>query len=119
MILDHCGKPGIAEGEIKQYIEDVNELSQHHNLWIKLSDLPVEADHEKWTDDDLKPYIDATIEAFGFDRTIYAGDYPICLQATTLTRWVEVLDRALAGSSEEELRKFYRNNANDFYRLGL
>ncbi len=119
MILDHCGKPGIAEGEIKQYKEDVSELSKHHNLWIKLSDLPVEADHKKWTDDDLKPYIDATIDAFGFDRTIYAGDYPICLQATTLTRWVEVLDWALAGSSEEELRKFYRNNANEFYRLGL
>ena len=119
MILDHCGKPGIAEGEIKQYKDDVSELSQHHNLWIKLSDLPVEADHKTWTDDDLKPYIDATIEAFGFERTIYAGDYPICLQATTLTRWVEVLDRALAGSSKEELRKFYRNNANDFYRLGL
>tara|TARA_A100001011_G_C14216601_1_gene802328 strand:- start:240 stop:1115 length:876 start_codon:yes stop_codon:yes gene_type:complete len=119
MILDHCGKPGIAEGEIQQYKDDIAELSKHPNLWIKLSDLPVEADHETWTDDDIKPYIDATIDAFGFDRTIYAGDYPICLQATTLTRWVDVLDRALAGSSEEELRKFYRNNANAFYRLGL
>ena len=64
-------------------------------------------------------YVDATIDAFGFERTIYAGDYPICLQATSLTRWVEVLDLLLAGSSEEELRKFYRNNANDFYRLFL
>ena len=119
MILDHCGKPGIAEGEIQQYKDDVFELSQHPNLWIKLSDLPVEADHKTWTDDDIKPYIDATIEAFGFDRTIYAGDYPICLQATSLTRWVEVLDRALVGSSEQELKKFYRENANNFYRLGL
>ncbi|MGP1396062.1 MAG: amidohydrolase family protein [Inquilinaceae bacterium] len=119
MILDHCGKPGIAEGAIAQYRDDVAALSQHPNLWIKLSDLPVEADHQTWTESDLKPFIDATIEAFGFDRTIYAGDYPICLQATTLPRWVEVLDRALAGSSPTELRKFYRDNANDFYRLGL
>lgn len=119
MILDHCGKPGIAEGELEQYKHDIAELSQHPNLWIKLSDLPVEADHETWTDDDIKPYIDATIEAFGFNKTIYAGDYPICLQATTLTRWVDVLDRALVGSSDEELRKFYRDNANNFYRLDL
>ncbi len=119
MILDHCGKPGIAEGELEQYKDDIAELSQHPNLWIKLSDLPVEADHETWTDEDIKPYIDATIEAFGFNKTIYAGDYPICLQATTLTRWVDVLDRALVGSSDEELRKFYRDNANNFYRLGL
>ena len=76
MILDHCGKPGIAEGEINQFKDDLAELSKHPNLWIKLSDLPVAADHETWTDDDIKPYIDATIDAFGFDRTIYAGDYP-------------------------------------------
>lgn len=119
MILDHCGKPGIAEGAIAQYRDDVAALSQHPNLWIKLSDLPVEADHQTWTETDLRPFVDATIEAFGFDRTIYAGDYPICLQATTLPRWVEVLDHALSGSSPTELRKFYRDNANDFYRLGL
>ena len=119
MILDHCGKPGIEEGALQQYQEDVAELSQHPNLWIKLSDLPVEADHRNWNDSDLRPYIDSTIEAFGFDRTIYAGDYPICLQATTLSRWVDVLDRAFAGCSKEEIRKFYRENANSFYRLGL
>jgi L-fuconolactonase len=119
MILDHCGKPGIQEGEIEQYRSDVKELAQHPNLWIKLSDLPVEANHQSWTESDLRPYIDATIETFGFDRTIYAGDYPVCLQATTLTHWVDVLDRAFTGTSQSELRKFYRDNANAFYRLGL
>jgi L-fuconolactonase len=119
MILDHCGKPGIAEGAIAQYHADVTELSKHPNLWIKLSDLPVEADHQTWTEDDLRPYIDATIETFGFDRTIYAGDYPICLQATSLPRWVDTLDSALSGVTLGELKKFYRDNANLFYKLGL
>ncbi len=119
MILDHCGKPGIEEGELQQFKEDLTELSNHPNLWIKLSDLPVEANHKNWTDEDIMPYIDTTIETFGFDRTIYAGDYPICLQATSLVRWVSLLDRAFSGCSEEEIRKFYRENANSFYRLGL
>ena len=119
MILDHCGKPGIKEGALAQYRSDVRELSQVPNLWIKLSDLPVEADFDTWTDATLRPYIDATFENFGFDRTIYAGDWPICLQATTLPRWVEVLDRALVGVPQGDRRKFYRDNANSFYRLGL
>jgi len=119
MILDHCGKPGIKEGALAQYRDDIKELSKVPNLWIKLSDLPVEADFKTWTEADLRPYIDATFENFGFDRTIYAGDWPICLQATTLPRWVDVLDRALAGVSERDRRKFYRDNANNFYRLGL
>ena len=119
MILDHCGKPGIKEGKIDQYRDDIRDLAQHPNMWIKLSDLPPYADPENWTDADLRPYIDATIEHFGFERTIYAGDWPICLQATSLTRWVETLDAAFKGVDEADLRAFYRNNANDFYRLGL
>ena len=119
MILDHCGKPGIKEGALTQYRDDIRDLASHPNMWIKLSDLPPYADPENWTDEDLRPYIDATIETFGFERTIYAGDWPICLQATSLPRWVDTLDKAFAGSSEDDLRKFYRQNANEFYRLGL
>jgi L-fuconolactonase len=121
LILDHCGKPGIAEGAIAQYRDDVAELARHPNLWIKLSDLPVEADKENWTEADLRPFIEATLESFGVERTIYGGDYPVCLQATTLPRWVDVLDQAFAGLglSEADTRKIYRDNANSFYRLGL
>ncbi|MGR3291116.1 MAG: amidohydrolase family protein [Paracoccaceae bacterium] len=119
MILDHCGKPGIKEGAIKQYRADIGELAQHPNMWIKLSDLPPYADPENWTDEDLRPFIDATVDCFGFERTIYAGDWPICLQATSLSRWVDTLDSAFAGESVSDTRKFYRDNANDFYRLGL
>ena len=119
LILDHCGKPGIAEGALAQYREDVADLARAPNLWIKLSDLPVEADHDAWTEADLRPYIDATFEAFGVERTIFAADWPICLQATTVPRWVEVLDRATEGFSDGERRAFFRGNADRFYRLGL
>jgi L-fuconolactonase len=99
----------------------VRELARRPNLWIKLSDLPVEADFESWTDEDIRPYIEATLDAFGPSRTIFAGDWPICLQATTMTGWVDLLDRAFAdiGLSDTEKRAIYRNNANSFYRLGL
>ncbi|MEI6098138.1 MAG: amidohydrolase family protein [Alphaproteobacteria bacterium] len=121
MILDHCGKPGIAEGALDQYRADVAALSKHRNLWIKLSDLPIEANLKTWTEADLRPYIAATLEAFGPERTIFAGDYPICLAATTMTGWVDLLDRAFAdlGLSDTEKRAIYRDNANRFYRLGL
>jgi L-fuconolactonase len=121
LILDHCGKPGIKSGAIAQYRDDIADLAKHPNLWIKLSDLPVEADQQHWTEADLRPFIAATIDTFGMDRIIYGGDYPVCLQATTLPRWVEVLDRAFAdlGLSLTDTRKIYRHNANAFYRLGL
>ena len=54
-------------------------------------------------------------------RTIYAGDYPILLQSTSIPEWVQVLDNAFAdlGLSEAETRKIYRDNAIKFYRLDL
>ncbi len=121
LILDHCGKPGIQEGAIAQFHDDLSFLSKRKNLWIKLSDLPVEADVKNWTEADLHPFIAATLEYFGPSRTIFAGDYPILLQATSMTQWVDLLDRAFAdlGLSASEARAIYRDNANSFYRLGL
>jgi L-fuconolactonase len=119
MILDHCGKPGIKEGAIGEYRRQIAELAKRPNVVCKLSDLPVEADWENWTEADLRPFIDATVEAFGVDRLIFAADWPVCLQAASIPRNVAVLDRALAGLSEADRRKIFRDNANRFYRLGL
>jgi len=121
LILDHCGKPGIADGAITQFREDMAALSKRRNLWVKLSGLTVEADPARWTDADLRPYIAATLDTFGPARMIFGGDYPILLQATTMSGWVEVLDRAFAdlGLSDSETRAIWRDNANAFYRLGL
>jgi L-fuconolactonase len=97
----------------------MNDAADHPNVVCKLSDLPVEADWTQWTEADLAPYIEVTIDAFGAHRVIYGGDWPVCLQATSLQRWVEVLDKTLADLSDRELRMIYRDNANHFYRLGL
>jgi L-fuconolactonase len=120
MILDHCGKPGIAQGAIAQYRDDIRDLARYPNMYVKLSDLPPYAGPD-WTEADLRPYIEATLEHFGPERTIYAGDYPILLQSTNMTEWVEILDRAFfdLGLNAADTRKIYRDNANRFYRLGL
>jgi L-fuconolactonase len=120
MILDHCGKPGIKQGRIEQFRADMQDMARHPNMWVKLSDLPPYAG-ENWTEEQLRPYIEATLDAFGPDRTIYAGDYPILLQSTSIPEWVQVLDSAFAdiGLSQAETRKIYRDNAVEFYRLDL
>jgi len=119
IILDHCGKPGIRGGHIDVFRRHMVAMAARPNIVCKLSDLPVEANWFHWTEADLRPFIHATIEIFGIKRVIYGGDWPVCLQATTLRRWVDVLDAALSGLSANELRMFYRDNANDFYRLRI
>jgi L-fuconolactonase len=119
IVLDHCGKPGIRGGHIEAFRRHMKAVAAHPNVLCKLSDLPVEANWSSWTQADLKPFIETTIEAFGIGRVMYGGDWPVCLQATSLRRWVEVLDNTLSGLSPAELRLLYRDNARHFYRLGI
>ena len=119
IVLDHCGKPGVKGGHIGLFRRHMQAVAAHPNVICKLSDLAVEANWTRWTEAELRPFIEVTLEAFGTRRVMYGGDWPVCLQATSLPRWVEVLDRALGGLSLEELGLFYRDNANGFYRLGI
>ena len=119
IVLDHCGKPGIRGGHIDLFRQHMKAVAEHPNVLCKLSDLPVEANWSHWREADLRPYIDTTVDVFRFHRVMYGGDWPVCLQATSLKRWVGVLDAALAVISMADSRILYRDNANRFYRLGL
>ena len=118
-ILDHIGKPNIKDQLFEPWKREIKELSEFPNVSCKVSGLVTEADFETWTGEALKPYIDHVIECFGFDRVIYGSDWPVAAQATEYPRWVETLERAVDGCSAEELRKLFRDNALQFYRVAV
>lgn len=116
-ILNHIGKPDIKNHALDPWRQEIRILADMPNVWCKVSGLVTEADHQNWTKEDLKPYIDHVIERFGFDRVMYGGDWPVAYQATSYPRWVETLEWAVSGSSETEIRKLFRDNAIKFYVL--
>jgi len=116
-ILDHIGKPDISQQLMDPWKQQMQELAAFPNVCCKMSGLVTEADHQAWQPEDLRPYIDHVIACFGFDRTLFGGDFPVVLQASAYTRWVETLDWALAGCSESEKKQLYHDNAVAFYRL--
>lgn len=116
-ILDHIGKPFIKERIIEPWKTYLRDLAALPNTWCKMSGLVTEADHQKWTKEDLKPYIDAVIESFGWDRVMFGGDWPVAFQATPYPRWVETLDWAVTGASPAQRKKLFHDNAMAFYRL--
>lgn len=116
-ILDHIGKPDIKHHLLQPWKQNLSELASFPNVWCKISGLVTEADHDNWTREDLRPYIDHVLDTFGFDRVMFGGDFPVVLQASPWTRWVETLEWALSGCSENELQQVFRKNALAFYRL--
>jgi L-fuconolactonase len=117
MILDHIGKPAISDGVMEPWASQMRELAALPHVSCKISGVATEADHGNWTDDQLKRYVSVAIDAFGFDRVMFGGDWPVAVQAIEYRRWVELLDTILASASEAERQKFWHDNAVRFYRL--
>ncbi|MCX6983849.1 MAG: amidohydrolase family protein [Lentisphaerae bacterium] len=116
-ILDHIGKPDIKNHVLEPWKSDIRTLSQNSNVYCKISGMVTEADHQKWSNEDLDPYLEHVIESFGFDRVMFGGDWPVATLATKYPVWIKALDWALKGCSEDELIKFYRKNAERIYKI--
>lgn len=82
-VVDHLSKPPIASGELEPWATDIRALAAHENVACKLSGMVTEADWERWTVDDLRPYAEVVLEAFGPERVMFGSDWPVCTLAAS------------------------------------
>jgi L-fuconolactonase len=118
-VLDHLGKPDIKDAALDPWRADLEQLAACPNAWLKLSGLVTEADHLQWKIEHLRPYVDHALAVFGADRTMFGGDWPVMLQASSYPRWVEALDELTARLPPESQRDVWRHTAEKFYRLDV
>jgi L-fuconolactonase len=116
-ILDHIGKPNIKDRLLDPWRDQIAELAALPNVSCKISGLVTEADPERWTADDLAPYVAHVLEVFGEDRVAFGGDWPVALLASSYRRWVEALDALTTHLAPQAKRKLWAENARRFYRL--
>ena len=117
LVLDHVGKPSIRTGSMEPWRGHIRAMAELPNVWCKLSGMATEADHQAWTRDDLRPYMDHVVECFGFDRLMFGGDWPVSTLATDYPRWIDTVLWATGSCSEAERRRLFRETAAGFYRL--
>ncbi len=116
-ILDHIGKPRIKEHILDPWRDQISELALLPNVVCKVSGLVTEADWNNWTSADLAPYVEHVLAAFGEDRVVFGGDWPVSTQASTYRKWVETLDALTIHLSPQAKRKLWNENARRFYRM--
>lgn len=117
MVIDHLGKPRIAERRTADWIDHFRAAGRHPNLYCKLSGMITEADWLHWQPADLKPYVQTALEAFGPERLMFGSDWPVCLLAGTYRQVVEALNEALGPISAAERARLFGATAAKFYRL--
>jgi L-fuconolactonase len=116
IVLDHIAKPGIKAGLMQPWADQMYEMAKRNNVLCKLSGVATEAAAD-WTAETLRPYLDVALNAFGPNRLMFGGDWPVSTLAITYPAWVDIVDRLIADLSPDEQRQIYRNTARQFYRL--
>lgn len=116
-ILDHIAKPRIQHNELQPWAADLCQLAKRPNVYCKLSGMVTEADYSRWTETQLRPYMEITMEAFGPSRLMFGSDWPVCLVACPYDRWVAIVERFVSTLAPAEQRCFWHDTACKAYSL--
>jgi L-fuconolactonase len=116
-ILDHLAKPRVKDGVISPWRENMRELAKRPHVYCKISGLATEADHAKWTEVQLEPYMDTVLSTFGPKRTMFGSDWPVCQLAITYQHWVRLVEKATGKLSQSEQERFWAGTAREAYGL--
>lgn len=116
-ILDHCGVPNVKDRELDPWRAQMTEIAALPNVAGKISGVVAYADPAAWTVADLRPFVEHTIESFGWDRVVWGSDWPVCTLTADLGRWVAATHDIIDGASADEKAKLLHRNAQRIYRL--
>jgi L-fuconolactonase len=118
-VLDHIAKPKIAAGELEPWRKRIIELARRPNVCCKVSGMVTEANPKNWTREQLRPYLDAVVEAFGPQRLMAGTDWPVCLVGTSYKGWWDFLRNYFAGFGEDERASIFGGCAMEIYALEM
>jgi L-fuconolactonase len=118
-VLDHLAKPDIRGGERRIWERDLRRLAAHPNVYAKLSGLVTEADHERWTPAQIRPYLDVAFDCFGAERLMIGSDWPVCIVAADYARTMAVVTDYVATLGRADREAVLGGNAQRFWDLKL
>ncbi|MHC3470841.1 amidohydrolase family protein [Streptomyces sp. 7R007] len=116
-VLDHAGKPSIADGDLADWTRRMALLAAHPQVVCKVSGLVTEADHAHWTTADIRPVWDVLLSSFGPDRLMFGSDWPVANLAGGWNRWAATVDELLTGWSDSDVHALLAGTAGAFYGL--
>lgn len=110
-ILDHCGVPDVRGQSFEPWAKHMRTLAERDNVMAKISGVMAYGDPDTWSLDDIRPYVEHTINAFGWKRVVWGSDSPVCTLGGQIETWVAATHALLDGCSTEEKAALLRNNA--------
>jgi L-fuconolactonase len=116
-VIDHIAKPYIKDGFYYGWAALMKEIGKHDNVYCKLSGMITEADYNTWTPEQIHPYMNLVLEAFGPERVMFGSDWPVCLVAGNYNKVKQLTTDFIATLSTKEQAAIMGKNAIKFYNL--
>src|SRR5262249_50150862 len=118
-VLDHCGNMSVTstdEALRAKWKQGMKELAARKNVVCKVSGIVVTANND-WKPEDLAPNVNYTMDTFGQDRIMFAGDWPVCTLRASFSQWVNALKQIVKDRPVAFQKKLFHDNAAAFYGI--
>ena len=123
-VVDHIGKPPrdasagepVAERRAR-WAAGMRALAERPNVACKLSGLLTEGDWRRWHPDQVAPFLDVVVAAFGPTRCMVGSDWPVCTLAASYADNLGLVARYAAALAPDERRAVLEGTARAWYRL--
>jgi L-fuconolactonase len=97
--------------------EQMFELAKRENVTCKLSGMATEANWKEWAYEDLRPYMEVALDAFGPARLMFGSDWPVARLAVDYEPWDKLCREFISSLSQDECEAIEGGNAVRAYRL--
>jgi L-fuconolactonase len=119
IVIDHLSKPPIARDELEPWWTNIARAAgASPRVFAKVSGLmPARTPYDRWTIDDLRPFIDRVVDSFGPDRLMWGSDWPIIDLAGGYERAWDAAHALVADWSSADRDALFGGTAIRFYAL--
>jgi L-fuconolactonase len=116
VVLEHSGWPlGTDDASYQAWERAVTDFAGATNAAVKISGLVMVT--REISVAAMRPWIECCVDRFGWDRILFASNFPVDGVAGSYAELLRVFDAVLEGASGEQLRKLFAGNAERIYWL--
>ncbi|MGB4825911.1 MAG: amidohydrolase [Paracoccaceae bacterium] len=117
LVLDHCGVPDIAGGGFPDWARGIDAIAAMPHVHVKLSGITAYCAPGTANRATLQPWVDHILAAFGTDRVLWGGDWPVVNLGIGLPDWIALTRGLLESLSLAEQGRVFQGTARRVYRV--
>lgn len=118
-VLNHCGVPDIAGGDLDQWCQGISELASLSHVACKVSGIMAYCAPGTASLETIRPVLDHVADRFGADRLVWGSDWPVVNLGGGIEGWIDASREFMNGMSEGDAAKLAHKNAKRIYGVSM